>query len=390
MRKKIIAFFLCTCTAATLFGCGSTKASSLVTLGDYNKLEVEVDKNYEITDDSVKETIESYFLSSPMYAVDESKSVVADGDIVNIDYSGTQDGEEFDGGSAEGYNLEIGSGTFVDGFESGLVGTNVGESKDLNLTFPEDYSNTDLAGKDVVFHVTVNSIQSESYPTYDTMTDDYVKENYNTYYGVSTVDELKDYVSDYLESSKDSAVAEALTEKLKDSAKFKDIPDSFLKERTDELKSYYKGLAKSQDQEFEDFLTNNYGMTEDDFNDKIDEMMPDYIKSDLVWEAIAEKEGIKASGDDYDSFVTKMMNSLSYDTKKELFEVYPETMVQRMFIEQEAKDAVAKKAKITYVDSSELEDTDSSDDADTTDETTTDETTTEDSSSDTIDTTTGE
>ncbi len=372
MRKKIMAFFLCMCTAVTLFGCGSTKASELVKLGDYDKLEVEVDKVYEVTDSSVQEMMEAHFLSVPEYTTDESKTVVADGDIANIDYEGTKDGEAFDGGSAEGYNLEIGSGTFIEGFEEGLIGVGVGEEKDLNLTFPEDYGNSDLAGQEVVFHVTVNSIQSESYPTYDTITDDYVKENYSAYYGVNTVDELKDYIEEYLEGNRDAVVGEALTEKLKETSEIKDIPDDLMKERTEELKSYYKGLAKDQNMEFKDFLSDNYGMTEDEFNEEIDELMPDYIKSDLVWEAVAEKEGIKAKGDDYDSFVTKMMDSLGFDTKKEMLEIYPETMVKRMFIEQEAKDKLIDKVKIKYVDSAELEDTDAETNADTTEDATED------------------
>lgn len=355
MKKKIMAFFLCTCTAVSLFGCGSTKAGQLVELGDYKNLEIDVDAEYEIKDSSVQEMIEDYFLTAPIYTVDESKKVVSDGDVVNIDYEGTKDGTAFDGGTAEGYDLEIGSGIFIEGFEEGLVGVSVGDSKDLNLTFPEDYGNEDLAGAEVVFHVTVNAIETESYPTYDTLTDDYVKENYSTYYGINSVEELQEYVQDYLEQSLDSIVAQELTDKLKDISKIDDIPDSLLKERTKELKSYYQGLAKSEDMEFEDYLKSTYNMTEDEFNEQIDELMPEYIKSDLVWEAVAEKEGITAKDKGYDKFVTKMMEQLDFDSRKELYEVYPKTMVQRMFIEQEAKDKLAEKIKINYVENKDAQ-----------------------------------
>ena len=185
MRKKMIALFLCISTVAALSGCGSSKnststgnadsAEKLVKLGDYKNIEVEVDKSYEISDNSVQETIENYFLTAPIYTENKEKDTVADGDVANIDYEGTKDGEAFDGGSAKGYNLKIGSGTFIDGFESGLIGKKVGETVDLNLTFPEDYGSEDLAGKDVVFKVTINSIQDESYPTYDTLTDNMSK-----------------------------------------------------------------------------------------------------------------------------------------------------------------------------------------------------------------------
>ena len=106
-------------------------------------------------------TCESLFLSVSFLAGKLSchDLLVESGDIVNIDYVGKVDGQEFNGGSATGYHLTIGSGTFIDGFEDGLIGKNVGETVDLNLKFPDNYTNnTDLAGKDVVFTVTVNSI----------------------------------------------------------------------------------------------------------------------------------------------------------------------------------------------------------------------------------------
>ena len=289
----------------------------------------------------------------------------------------------------KGYNLKIGSGTFIDGFESGLIGKKVGETVDLNLTFPEDYGSEDLAGKDVVFKVTINSIQDESYPTYDTLTDEYVKDNYNDYYGVSTVEELKKYVSDSLENNNNSAVGDALTDKLKEISKISDIPDSLTKERTKELKSYYKGMAKYQDQEFADFLQNTYGMSEDDFNKQIKELMPDYIKSDLVWEAVAAKEGIKASGEDYDKFVDKMMSTLKFDKKDDLFDVYPETMVKRMYIEQEAKDKLIKQAKVKYVETTSEDTTEQTQSDGSEDTGNTDNTSENAEVKDTIDTTTG-
>lgn len=265
----------------------------------------------------------------------------------------------------------------------------VGWTVDLNLTFPEGYGSEDLAGKDVVFKVTINSIQDESYPTYDTLTDEYVKDNYNDYYGVSTVEELKKYVSDSLENNNNSAVGDALTDKLKEDSKISDIPDSLTKERTKELKSYYKGMAKYQDQEFADFLQNTYGMSEDDFNKQLKELMPDYIKSDLVWEAVAAKEGIKASGEDYDKFVDKMMSTLKFDKKDDLFDVYPETMVKRMYIEQEAKDNWCKQAKVKYVETTSEDTTEQTQSDGSEDTGNTDNTSENAEVKDTIDTTTG-
>ena len=221
------------------------------------------------------------------------------------------------------------------------------------------------------------------------MNDEYVKDNYNDYYGVSTVEELKKYVSDSLENNNNSAVGDALTDKLKEISKISDIPDSLTKERTKELKSYYKGMAKYQDQEFADFLQNTYGMSEDDFNKQLKELMPDYIKSDLVWEAVAAKEGIKASGEDYDKFVDKMMSTLKFDKKDDLFDVNPETMVKRMYIEQEAKDKLIKQAKVKYVETTSEDTTEQTQSDGSEDTGNTDNTSENAEVKDTIDTTTG-
>lgn len=353
MRKKLVGIFACLCLSVTLSGCGGgdkAESSSLVSLGDYKNLEIEIDKSYEITEESERATIENYFLSAPIYEENKEKTTIEYGDVANIDYTGTKDGVEFDGGSAQGYNLEIGSGTFIDGFESGLVGKKVGEEVDLNLTFPEDYGNEDLAGKEVVFHVKVNSIQNKSYPTYDTMTDEYVADNYGAYFGVSTVEELKAYVEKTMQENLDTALSEAMTAKLKEVCEVGDIPDDLRQERKEELKEYYHALAKQQDQEFADFLQNNYGMSEDDFNEKIDSLMTDYIISDLIWEAVAEKEGIKAEGSDYDKFLSDLMQNLSYEKQEDFFGVYPETMVKRMYLAQKAKEKVEETAKIEYVE----------------------------------------
>ena len=416
MKKKLVMILMAVMVAsATLGGCGQKgaetgtsvsaeeedvqisykelmkatdyKVQKYVKLNDYMNMTVELSQDYSITDEQIQEYIEYLLSMYPEYETTD-KTTVENGDIVNIDYVGKVDGEEFNGGSATGQHLEIGSGSFIDGFEDGLIGKNVGDTVDLNLTFPEDYGSEDLAGKDVVFKVTINSIQDESYPTYDTLNDEYVKDNYNDYYGVSTVEELKKYVSDSLENNNNSAVGDALTDKLKEISKISDIPDSLTKERTKELKSYYKGMAKYQDQEFADFLQNTYGMSEDDFNKQIKELMPDYIKSDLVWEAVAAKEGIKASGEDYDKFVDKMMSTLKFDKKDDLFDVYPETMVKRMYIEQEAKDKLIKQAKVKYVETTS-EDTTEQTQSDGSDTGNTDNTSENAEVKDTIDTTTG-
>ena len=180
---------------------------------------VELSKDYTVSDADIQSYIEYLMSMYPSYEVSDKKTVES-GDVVNIDYVGKIDGEEFSGGSATGQHLKIGSGSFIDGFEDGLIGKNVGETVDLNLTFPEDYSNnTDLAGKAVVFTVTINSIDTEKEMVYDDLTDEYVSENFGNK-GISTVDDLKSQVSSVLEnrnhSSKMTEIQSGVLQKLLD------------------------------------------------------------------------------------------------------------------------------------------------------------------------------
>ena len=123
-----------------------------VTLGDYKKLTLEK-KVEQVTDDDVQTAI----MAETAVTMDDPDATVQKGDTADIAYVGKVDGKEFDGGSSDSYNLVIGSGTFIDGFEDGVIGMKTGETKDLNLKFPDSYQSTDLAGKDVVFTVTVNA-----------------------------------------------------------------------------------------------------------------------------------------------------------------------------------------------------------------------------------------
>ena len=134
------------------------KPGDYVELGEYKGITVEL-APATVTDEQVEEYINNLALSSPLMTEITDRAVES-GDVTNIDFEGRYaDTEEaFDGGTAQGYDLEIGSGSFIPGFEDGVIGMNVGESKDIKLTFPEDYAAANLAGKEVIFKVTVNKI----------------------------------------------------------------------------------------------------------------------------------------------------------------------------------------------------------------------------------------
>ena len=188
MKKTMTAFLAAIVTAVSLAGCGGNKPddatqvessseqgdkndpnnpaylkdmdlTKYVTLGEYKGITVEV-QSPEVSEAEVDAYIQ--YVTSSMPATEEvTGRPVQEGDTVNIDYAGkyADSGEAFDGGTAQGYDLVIGSHSFIDGFEDGLIGANIGDTLDLNLTFPEDYGHSELAGVDVIFTVTVNSIK---------------------------------------------------------------------------------------------------------------------------------------------------------------------------------------------------------------------------------------
>ena len=144
--------------AASLAGCGDSSNLGTAQLGEYKGVSVLV-QSTEVTDEEVEEEIQKNLDDNPDFV--EVDRPAEEGDTVNIDYKGTQDGVEFAGGTGEDTDLVLGSGDFIDGFEDGLIGAVKGETRELDLTFPEDYHEEALAGQAVVFEVTVNAVKEE-------------------------------------------------------------------------------------------------------------------------------------------------------------------------------------------------------------------------------------
>lgn len=190
------------------------KAKDYVKLSEYKGVAV-TQAQPEVTDVERDTYIDSLLCKNPDRAVME-------GDTVNIDYVGTLDGVAFDGGTASGYDLTIGSGQFIDGFEEGLIGTNIGDTVDLNLTFPEEYHSEEMAGKSVVFTVTVNSITAAEPQE---LNDANVQ---RLDMGLNTVDELKQYVYDELYAEEveyyNTEVEFAVMDTLMENCEFKKEP----------------------------------------------------------------------------------------------------------------------------------------------------------------------
>lgn len=315
MKKKIKLVVLFAIMAAVFCACGKKTDASLsdnqidvdpddyVKLGDYSNLSVEV-TYYNYSEEDVKNCVDnelefyvdymanSYNLDLYDYQVDVSANTVAQGSIVNMDYEGKIDGVAFEGGSAKEAHLVIGSGNFIPGFEDGLVGKQVGETVDLDLTFPEDYRNADYAGKNAVFTVSINSIDIRNMPEY---TDELIQ-TLNISQDITTYQQYEDYIRQYLQDSCDDANKEMLQESIWSAAyavcAVSDPPQQMVDSFYADLNEYFESYAQYYSMDLETFITSQMGMDMETFREKNKEAATEEARKELAYMAIAKAEGI--------------------------------------------------------------------------------------------------
>ena len=317
-------------------------ASEYVTLGEYKGLTVEVDP-VEVTDEQVMDKIASETKQTL------TEGTVEDGDTVNIDYVGKLDGEEFDGGSAEGYDLEIGSCTFIDGFEDGIIGMQVGETKDLELTFPEDYHSEDLAGKDVVFTVTVNSISRVPELT-DEVADSVVEGMTAEAYQESVRQELEDSAKE----SQKSDAQQKLLQAVYDNADISGYPEENLQYTINRAKNYYEWLASMYGMTLDDYLT-NYGMTQDEFMEQIQPVAEEALGEEMTLLAIAKEENIEVSDEEYQDGLARYAEAQGMDDPSKLEEAYGENYIRNSLLQEKVLNFLYENATIEEVKETEAE-----------------------------------
>ena len=257
-----------------------------VTLGDYKGVEVEV-RDVNVTDEEVKSYVDSLVTYNPV--MKEVDRAAKDGDTVNIDYVGKKDGVAFDGGTAQGFDLALGSGTFIDGFESGLIGVKKGDKIDLNLTFPEEYGNTELAGQAVVFEVTVNAVKEST----DTKLDDEWVKNYSN--GAQNtvaefLDETKKEMQEQREQSEHTIELNSLISTVMENANFEVNPEAIEYEAQKMMQSSQQSLAQ-YGIDLDSYLS-MVGMTKEDYEAQMRSNGEEYAKMKMLVQEIAAKEGL--------------------------------------------------------------------------------------------------
>lgn len=299
MKKRFFSIMMIV-SMLMLTACGKSDAEKYVKLGDYSDLSVDVTYMTYTDEDvmaSVEDDLKYYVEMYDLYDyVPSDETVVTQGSLVNIDYVGKLDGVAFDGGTDTGAHLEIGSGSFIDGFESGLEGKQVGETVDLNLTFPAEYHSAELAGKEVVFTVSINSIDTRNMPEY---TDEFITSlgldpsitSYDAYveYTKNTMQSSCDYEN---EMTKQSALFNAVYE----ISEVSDPPQELIDKQYDLLIASYEDYATQYGIDLET-LVSYQGMDMATFEADCQSAAVEAAKAELVYQAIAEKEGIEVTDD---------------------------------------------------------------------------------------------
>lgn len=311
-----------------------------VTLGEYKGIEVEK-REIEVTDEEVaKELVNAQELNAREITVEDR--AVEDGDIVNIDYAGSIDGVAFDGGTAKDQNLIIGSHTFIDTFEEQLIGKNIGDELDVNVTFPEEYHAPDLAGKPALFQVKINGIKTKELPVLD---DDFAQDTSE----FDTLDEYKEDVKKKLAEQKEQ---EAKTEKenqvldkIIENAQM-DIPEAMIDTQQHQLADDFAQRLSYQGLQLEQYFQFT-GMTREKFMEDLKPQALKTIQTRLVLEAIVDAENIEASEEDLNAEYERLASTYQMEVEKikEIFAKTQEESMKKDLAVQKAIDFVTEQAK---------------------------------------------
>ena len=340
MKKIFCAILALTMIFGTLTGCSQKKDRILykndnlekyVDLGEYKGISVDTasDGFVKFYSDIINADVEA----NELY-VKKTEGTIAEGDTVNIDYVGKKDSVAFNGGTASDYNLTIGSGTFIDGFEDGLIGKQIGSTVDLNLTFPENYSNEDLKGAAVVFTVTINYVKTDE----PREPEEYYSElDFETY-------------EDYVEYVTERAIKNSLFETFTTRCKIKKYPQ-------DDIDYIYGIMVKNFEAElkanyqmgFSDYVS-YMGQTEEEFKENaLKNNIKPMMDTQLLAYSVIDAEGLEIDTKAIDAEINKILNNIgdANITKQDIIDYYGEYYFESYVVNNMALDILYDNAKIT-------------------------------------------
>lgn len=355
--KKAAAFTAILAAAALATACGGKEylkditASDYVTLGNY--IGIEASAAEPVVDDAMVDSYIAIYVLPMCEAEEVTDRAVEKGDTVNIDFAGYMDGEAFDGGTASDYDLTIGAHQFIDGFEDGLIGANIGDKVSLNLNFPDSYpANPDLAGKPVVFDVTVNSISRKE------ITEDVIKSMGID--GVTTEQELRDalYQSFYDNAVQnyENTIETTIVNTIMSGCTFKEPPAGMVDRFYHYVTDMMTQQASAQNVTLEAYMKNNFGMDKDTYEAEFKDEALKEAQQYILYQAIADAEGLNPTEEKLQDEIDSRVEAGGYESE----EAYKKENDVELLREQLVRDSVMEFLKENAV----IETTDAAADAD--------------------------
>lgn len=309
-----------------------------IKLGQYKGVEVTVSK-LEVSPEDLAIAIQSDLQTNGGTLTEVTGRAVQVGDTVNMDYEGLKDGVAFEGGTAAAYDLMVGSGAFIPGFEDQLIGAKTGDKLAINVTFPENYGAADLAGQPVVFNVTINKIQE--YP----LTDEFVTANTD----YDTVDAYKTSVSDNLKSQNDETMKTELQNNVYNAvvanSAISSLPQTLIDYYANDLKVYYTNYAAAYGMDFATFLSTS-GVTEDKFTEDAQDYAKSMATRDLVLGAVIKAEGIELSEDEYNEQVEAYAAQYGYENGEALLAAADAALLREDILYKKVQDFLVGEAVV--------------------------------------------
>lgn len=326
--------------------CGGT-----VELGSYDLL-TKASKAAPVTDEEVEESFQSeikdMLANYPNYVRDESRdgTEVQTGDTINIDFVGKLDGVAFSGGSAKAYDLTIGSGTFIEDLENGLIGKIVGETVDVEATFPENYNET-LGGKTTVFTVTINYVGQLK----EEADDAYVKRISENMYGtpMESMDAMRQAIRENMQANRDASfeddVFNDVLDQMVKNSNFVTILDEDVEYYANDMIQYYTSLASYYGMSLDDVANTLFG-SYDEMMNTVEEDAKDYVKQYMVLQELVKKENITVSDEKYAEMIKDYMNTAQYTDQAEFENAYSKDYLLYCMQNDIALEMLVDKAKV--------------------------------------------
>lgn len=377
MRKRFLAAVMCVCLGMTMFACGASKDDNTketesgtseatepayteedlvddsngdlnildyVDLGDYKGIEL-TKSITKVTDDEVTNE-----MGSKAVELTGSDVTVEDGDTAIIDFVRKLNGVAFDGGTASNYELEIGSGSFIDGFEDGLIGVKKGDTVDLNLTFPESYQSTELAGKDVVFTVTVNGVKRKPQ-----LNDEWLAANTNYATLAEFAAETKQKLEDTAETTASNTLESSGLDQVISNSTVKKYYKSLIEQGESQYEKRLNAYASAYGKSLSELLAAQ-GMTESQYQNQKQKQAVSYAQVAMVVYAIAQDAGLSEADAEYQTILNDLANNYNMDAAT-FSSTYGESLVKSSVMSQYAMNYIVSNANVTTQEVEETEET---------------------------------